>query len=76
MLAPVQEIRPHTVVIRVAPGEGAQVLLFDGEEYRPARNSAEMRSAVAPLVAGLPAGDYTCPLEVSVRAQFSADPSR
>ncbi len=76
MLAPVQDIRPNTVVIRVAPGGGAQVLLFDGEAYRPATNQQELRSAVVPLVAGLSAGDYTCPLEVSVRAQFPVDPPR
>jgi len=66
----VQEIRPHTVIIRIVPGVEAQVLLYDGEGYRPATNGKELRSAVEPLVANLPAGDYTCPVEVSVRAQF------
>jgi hypothetical protein len=66
----VQEIRPHTVIIRIAPGVEAQVLLYNGEGYRPASNGDELRSAVNPLVANLPAGDYACPVEVSVRAQF------
>ena len=67
----VQEIRPHTVIIRVAPGAEPQVLLYDGEGYRPATNGPELRGAVEPLVANLPAGDYACPVEVSVRAQFA-----
>lgn len=66
----VQEIRPHTVIIRIAAGREAQVLLYDGERYRPATNGAALRRAVEPLVANLPAGDYACPVEVSVRAQF------
>ena len=72
----VQEIRPHTVIIRVATGQQAQVLLFDGQKYRPATNGEELRVAVEPLVAELPAGDYACPVDVSVRAQFLADQPR
>ena len=69
-LSLVQEIRPHTVIIRVAPCAEAQVLLYDGEEYRPATNGAALLGAVVALAAHLPPGDYTCPLDVSVRAQF------
>ncbi len=69
-LVQTQEIQPHTVIIRVFPQRAAQVLLFNGKAYLPAKNGHELASTVQELAATLPEGDYTCPMEVSVHAQF------
>lgn len=65
-----QDLRPHTIVVRKTGPATAQILLFDGTLYLPARPDASLCERALTALGEQPEGDYYCPLDIAMAAHF------